>query len=800
MSKSDKTLNGPRSRGRKPLLRRLLIAFWAVVLGGIGLIALLLGLVAIGAFGRLPDPTELENPESLLASVVLSADAEELGTYFRENRSNARFENIPAHVIDALIATEDIRFYDHAGVDKKSVLRVIFKTIFMGKGASGGGSTITQQLAKNLFPRKGINNKVDLAVRKLKEWVMAIRLERLYTKEEILTMYLNTVEFVNNAFGVRTASRVYFNTAPDSLTVAQGAMLVGMVKNPSLYNPVRFPDQTLKRRNVVLNQMEKYSKLSRSDCDSLKQLPLGLDYKPADHNIGLAPYLREYVRTAMTARMPDRDSYDSRVAYERALKEWNKRIDEDPLYGFLERHRKPDGSKYDIYKDGLRIYTSIDSRMQQYAEEAVAEHLTEWQRVFNEHWKNYAKDPWNYDRWNPDRYKPDFMERAMKNTDRYRRMKKAGTPDDSINRAFNTPIPMRVFSWEGGPSRQIDTVMSPLDSIRHYRFFLQAGFMAVDPLTGDVLAWVGGIDHRYFQLDHVKSSKRQIGSTFKPFVYTKAVEDIHYSPCHKFPNTPYTIKGEHGAQDWTPKNSSPYKDGEMVELQDALAHSVNRITARLIHEVGPANVVNMLKKMGITDSIYPHHAIGLGALELSVYQMSGAYTTYVNKGIYTQPLVVTRIEDKYGNEIKTFTPRQDEVLDWETAYVMLNFLLKVKHIGTANRLGRYGFADIDMGGKTGTTQDNTDGWFMGVTPQLVCGAWVGCEDAVISFRSTALGQGAATALPIYAIFMQKVFDDPSLGFDRNAKFEKPTQGLSIELDCRLYKEIRYNPYDSLKVF
>jgi penicillin-binding protein 1A len=797
MSASNNVLNG---RAKNRILRRFLIVFWSAILGGMALFALLLLMISWGVFGRLPDPTELENPVSLLASSVYDSNGEELGTFFKENRSNVRYDDISPHVIDALIATEDVRFLNHAGVDRKSLLRVAFKTIFLGQGGSGGGSTITQQLAKNLFPRRSNLSKPALAVRKLKEWVLAVRLEKLYTKEEILTMYLNTVEFINNAFGIKTASRVYFNTTPDSLTIEQGAMLVGMVKNPSLYNPIRFPDTTLHRRNVVLYQMVKYDKLSLAEFDSLRLLPLELQYQPVDHNIGPAPYAREYIRTAFTATLPERENYSSRAAFNAAQADWNKRVEEDPLYGFLERYRAPDGSKYDIYKDGLRIYTTINGRMQDYAEQAVTEHLTEWQRVFDDHWKNYSKDPWNWDRWNPDRYKPDFMERAMKNTDRYRRLKKSGASQDSIERSFNTRVRMTVFSWRGGPDREVDTMMTPLDSIRHFKFFLQAGFMAVDPVTGHVLAWVGGIDHRYFQVDHVKQSKRQVGSAFKPFVYTKAVEDLHYSPCMKFPNTPYTIKAGGGAPPWTPKNSSSYKDGEMVELQDALAHSINRITARLMHDVGPANVVNLLKEMGITDSIYPHHSLALGTHDLSVFQMTGAYTAYVNRGIYTRPMIVTKVEDKYGNVIADFSiPVQRQVFDWQISYVMLNFLLKVKQLGTASRLARYGFGDIDMGGKTGTTQGNTDGWFMGVTPQLVCGTWVGCEDPVISFRSTAYGQGAAMALPIYALFMQKVYKDPKLGYDRSLKFDRPVKDLTIELDCSRYRQKQFSPYDSLEI-
>lgn len=740
---------------RKRIVRKALLFVWGIFFLGILLFTGLMFAVSGGLFGALPDYKALENPKSYLATEIFSANGELLGTFFRENRTNVNFDELSPFVVDALVATEDRRYYEHSGIDSKGLLRVFFKSFLLGHESSGGGSTISQQLAKNLFHDRP-SSKMERALQKLKEWIIAVRLEKRYTKNEILTMYLNTVEFVNQADGIKSASRVYFSTTPDSLKLEEAATLVGMVKNPSLYNPVRFPDRALTRRNVVFNQMVKYGYLDQEVADSLKQMDLGLAYNKVDHNEGLAPYFREHLRSFM--------------------KQW------------AHNNPKPDGSEYDIYSDGLRIYTTIDSRVQKYAEEAVAEHLTELQKDFIKHWDNTKGEPWNY-RADNDRYDPDFLKKKMRQSERYRMMKVAGVPADSIELAFNTPREMRVFSWDA-KGREIDTVMTPMDSLRYYVYFLQAGFSVADPYTGEILAWVGGIDHRHFQLDHV-TTRRQVGSTFKPFVYTAAITELGYSPCQKFPNIDYPNPKYH---DWTPRNSSNYKNGEMIALWDALAHSVNKITAKLMLDIDdPKNVIKLVREMGVTADIPPVPSIALGTCDLSVYEMVGAYTTYVNHGIYSKPYFVTRIEDKYGNVIARFSPESHEVLRPEVAYVMIHFLQKVVTNGTARRLVyKYGFKN-EIGGKTGTTQDNSDGWFMGVTPELVASVWVGGDDPVMRFRYTSLGQGANMALPIYALFMQKAYADSTLGLNKEATFPDPAEGhRTIEIDCSKYEQLQQN--------
>lgn len=755
MATQSKKAKGDEAKlRRKRIVRKAIFFVWGGFMIGVLLFTGLMFAVSQGVFGALPDYKTLENPKSYLATEIHSADGELLGTFFRENRTNVAYEDLSPHLVDALVATEDRRYYDHAGIDSKGLLRVFVKSFLLSQESSGGGSTITQQLAKNLFHTRP-GNKLERSIQKLKEWVIAVRLEKRYTKEEIITMYLNTVEFVNQAHGIKSAARVYFSNTPDSLKLEEAALLVGMVKNPSLYNPLRFEDRALTRRNVVLNQMVKYDYLDEEVADSLKQLDLGIKYSRVDHNEGLAPYFREHLRQWM--------------------KDW------------AEKNPKPDGSKYDIYSDGLRIHTTLDSRMQKYAEEAVAEHLTELQEDFVNHWNNTRGEPWNYDRWG-ERYDPDFLKKKMRQTERYRKLKQTGMPQDSIELMFNTPREMTIFTWDD-PDREVDTLMTPMDSIRHYVYFLHAGFMVNDPFTGEVLAWVGGIDHEHFQLDHV-TTRRQVGSTFKPFVYTAAITELGYSPCQKFPNIDYPNPKY---KDWSPRNSDDYREGEMIALWDALAHSVNKITAKLMLDIDdPRNVINLAREMGIDAEIPPVPSIALGTCDLSVQEMCGAYTTYVNHGIYSHPYYVTRIEDKYGNVISRFSPENREVLRPEVAYVMIHFLQKVVTNGTARRLlYKYGF-DNEIGGKTGTTQDNSDGWFMGVTPELVAGVWVGGDDPVMRFRYTSLGQGANMALPIYALFMQKAYADEDLGLNRDAEFPEPAERTSIELDCSKYEQLQEN--------
>ena len=746
-------------------IKRFLIIFWSLILIGLFSFFVLIFSVAQGAFGKLPSFEELENPKSNLATEVYSADGKLLGKYFKENRSNVHYNDLSPNLVDALIATEDVRFRTHSGVDERSLVRVIIKSLILQQSESGGGSTISQQLAKNLFHDRP-TTKWERGKQKLKEWIIATRLERRYTKEEILTMYLNTVEFVNNAHGIKSAATVYFNTSPDSLNIVQSALLVGMVKNPSLYNPVRFPERALERRNVVLNQMLKYNYITRADYDSLKNSTLQLDYQPVDHNVGLAPYFRENLRLY--------------------LQDWAK------------KNPKIDGTTWDIYRDGLKVYTTLDSRMQEYAEEAVAEHLSKLQGQFYDHWNAVKVDPWTWK--GTERYNPDFLKTAMKRSERYRQLKREEISEDSINKIFNTPVEMKVFAWKDGKGIEKDTLLSPLDSIRYYKYFLQAGFMVADPYTGEVLAYVGGVNHKHFQVDHVRT-KRQVGSTFKPFIYTIAIMELGYSPCQQLMNSDIVFDK---FQNWSPKNSGKYKEGQMIELRDALAHSVNKITARLMYNIGqeiaPKKVIDIIRLMGITSPIPPVPSISLGTADISVYEMVSAYTTFVNHGVHSNPMMITRIEDKYGNVIAKFSPEQNEAFSDETAYVMLQFLKDVVNMGTGNRLRRapYNF-DNEIAGKTGTTQENTDGWFMGVVPELVAGVWVGGDDPVISFRSTYLGQGASMALPIYGNFLKKVYADKSLRIEKDVTFPAPVEPLSIELDCNKYNyQNKNDDYDELK--
>lgn len=747
--------------------RRYIRIIWMVFGGGVLLVTLFILLLSLGVFGKLPSFEELENPQSNLATQILSSDGELLGRFYRENRTNANYKEIPPHLIDALVSTEDRRFYEHSGIDAKSVMRVIFKTILLRQEESGGGSTLTQQLAKNLYGRPVAGNKFELGLIKLKEWITAAKLERRYTKEEIIVMYLNTVSYVYDASGIKTAAKTFFNKPVSDLTVEESAVLVGMVQNPSYYNPVRFPDRCLERRNIVLHEMHEAGKLTDEDYQRARETPLVLDFKRQDHKAGTGTYFREYLR--------------------QWLAEW------------VEQNPKPDGGKWDIYKDGLKIYTTIDSRMQTYAESASQEWLTKLQGQFDNHWKGNKYEPWAYPY--KGRTNPELIDRAVKQTERYRKMKKAGKSDEEINKAFHTPVEMTLFSWKE-KGNDLDTTMSPYDSIKYVKKILHPGFMAMDPHTGAIKAWVGGIDMRYFQLDHVKPSQgRQVGSTFKPFVYTAAIADKGFSPCYQIPNLPVTFeKGEKWGllSDWTPKNS----DGEyggMLTLSAGLGKSVNTVTAFLLREVGIQPVIDLSRNMGVESEIPYQPSICLGTPEVTVYEMTAAYSAYANKGVAVRPVFVTRIEDKNGNIIAEFPPKRVEVMREEVAAVMIDMLKYVVNYGTGQRLRRpeYGGITSEVAGKTGTTQENTDGWFMGMTPQLVCGVWVGADDPVVHFRSTALGQGANMALPIYGLFMKRVYADKSLGIDPAAKFPAFEGTPTIELDCGKYLENQRNDYQDL---
>ena len=700
---------------------------------------------AKGWFGNLPSFEDLENPKSSLSSEVYSSDGVVIGKYYNQNRSNIHYADLSPNIINALKATEDIRFEQHSGVDIKGLFRVLFKTVIARQDA-GGGSTLTQQLAKNLFPRAQMS-KLQLVVRKFKEWIIATRLERSYTKEEILAMYLNTVEFGHNAFGIKSAAITFFNKTPDQLSVSESAILVGLLKAPTYYSPVRNPENSRLRRNVVLAQMMKYNFISKQQFDSLSHLPIKLNFQPDDHLAGVATYFREFLRLE--------------------LAKW------------CREHRKADGTEYNLYRDGIKIYTTIDSRMQRYAEEAMKEHMKDLQKSFNDHWK--GRNPF----WEV----PEVIDQGMKQSYRYAGLKAEGLSEDSIRKNFNTKIPMSIFSWNG----DIDTVMSPMDSIKYYKTTLQTGFMSMEPQTGFVRAWVGGNNYRHFKYDHVKEGKRQVGSTFKPFLYTLAVQE-GYSPCYKVPNVPVTIITEAG-QAWTPKNSDN-KYGGMFALKHALAESINCISAYLMKQFGPHAVVDMAHKMGIQSKLEAVPAICLGSADLSVFEMVGAYSTFANKGVWTEPVYLTRIEDKNGVVLQEFVPRKVEAISEETAYVMLNLMKGVVEYGTGVRLRyKYGLNN-PMAGKTGTTQNQSDGWFVGITPDLVSGCWVGCEDRSVHFRTVNLGQGANMALPVWAYYMKKVYADKSLEISQG-DFEKPEGKISIELDCSKYQtKTSTNPNNS----
>jgi len=773
---------------RDKKFRKNIIWFWVIIsLPAVFLLTLFL-LISANKLGPIPSFEELENPDNSLAAEVYSEDNVLLGKFYIQNRTWTDYEDISPYVIDALISTEDIRFKRHSGIDFRGLARVLVKTIMLGKN-TGGGSTITQQLAKNLFLPRDLSNDPAivrasrLAIAKFKEWQTAVKLERSYTKEEIITMYLNVFDFIYNAVGINSAARIYFNTTPDSLNIEQSAMLVGMLKNSVAYNPLRNEESALKRRNVVISQMERYGYISRAVADSVSQLPLGLDLREDSHNTGLATYFREYIRSTMSSREPQRERFYSDDTYNEALWRWQN----DPLYGWCYKNTKPDGSPYNIYRDGLRIYTTLNSKMQTYAEEALTEHLSQnLQPVFDKRAKNYRNPPYSNDLTTAQ--VNQIMARSVRQSDRYQSMRRAGVPEDSITLAFNTPVPMKLFSWEG----ERDTVMTPLDSIRYYKFFVRSAFMAMDPHTGHVKAYIGGPDFRYFKYDAVTQQKKQVGSTIKPFLYTLAMQD-GYSPCYEVENIERTF--EVNDTIWRPRSSGPDEyHGKMVTLKWGLAQSENYISAWLMKQFSPQAVVDIMQRMGIRSYIDPVVSIFLGTSDLSVEEMVGAYGTFVNKGVYTRPLYVTRIEDRNGNVISTFTPFIDEVISEEDAYLMTSLLQGVVTNGTAVRLRlTYKLAN-QMGGKTGTTQNHSNGWFMGVMPDLVAGVWTGWEDQAIHFEDLSMGQGANMALPVFGIFMQKLLADKDFSVMAESQFEAPP-GFNVELDCdKVVREQQGNPF------
>lgn len=776
MSKKKQSGNGNLQLWRK--------RFWIFYFSLLGFTFLFFTAMSLGLLGFMPSFEELENPKSNLASEVISADQEVLGKYYIENRSNIHYSDLSPNLVNAIIATEDARFHSHSGIDVKALFRVTFG-ILTGSN-KGGGSTITQQLAKNLFPRKANRTFIETAFIKMKEWITAIKLERNYTKEEIIAMYFNTVDFGSNSFGIKSAAKTFFNKTPANLTIEESAMLVGMLKAPSWFNPVRNPERAMKRREVVLNQMRKNDFITEEQYDSLRVLPLDMShYRMQDHSSGEATYFREYLRRIMTAKEPKSRNYSDQSLYSHDSLQWET----NPLYGWVEKNPKPDGSRYNLYKDGLKIYTTLNSRMQVYAEQAVAEHMSgDLQPAFFKHWKGRQEAPFDFPSDKVKEEAQKLMTSSMKRSDRYIKLKMAGASDDSIQRSFTKKIPMKVFTWKG----ERDTIMSPWDSIRYCKFFLQAGLLSIEPQTGFVRAYVGGINYKHFQYDHVMMAKRQVGSTFKPLVYTLAMQEGDFSPCTKIANIQYSIDLPDGNK-WEPKNSNDFKQGEMVTLKEALANSINWISAFLIKRYSPAAVIKIARKMGITSPIDPVPAISLGTPDLTLYEITGAMNTYAARGVYIEPMFVTRIEDKNGNVLSRFMPRQEEAMSEETAYLMLQLMKGVVESGTGVRLRyKYGIS-YPIAGKTGTTQNQSDGWFMGITPDLVTGVWVGGEDRSVRFRSIGLGQGANMALPIWALYMKKIYADPLLDIS-TGDFQAPLLPLSVEIDCKKYEQEQKN-YD-----
>ena len=750
------------------ILKKVLIWFWSIFALGLASIILIFWLITKGALGYLPPLDELQNPKNTFATEVISSDMQLLGRYYRqENRVGVNYEDISPNMINALIATEDARFYNHTGIDFKSLFRAIIKM-----GRAGGGSTITQQLAKQLWSPRA-NNIFERALQKPIEWVIATKLERLYSKEEILTMYLNQFDFLYNAVGIKSAAQVYFSTTPDQLTIEEAAMLVGMCKNPSMYNPRRRPERALNRRNTVLDQMCKYGYLRTQECDSLQALPVDIKYQSVDHKQGLAPYFREYLRQILTAKEPKKSNYSEWNAhqYDIDMRLWR----ENPLYGFCNKNHKPDGTPYDLYHDGLRIYTTIDSRMQKYAEEAVSEHMQDLQKSFFREKRKKSYAPFSKDLTEEDI--DGIMNRSMRQTDRYRGLKKQGMNENDIRKVFNTPVAMRVFSYDG----LIDTTMTPMDSIRWNKHFLRCGFMSMDAHSGAVKAYVGGPNFAHFQYDMVTTGRRQVGSTIKPYLFTLAMDEGMW-PCDSTVNDSITLIDGNGVA-WTPRDDHHANQGEMVTLNWGLEKSSNWITAYLMSLFTPEQLVRMMRSFGIEGPLEPVVSLCLGPCEVSVQEMVDAYTTFPNKGIRVEPMYVTRIEDNNGNVLATFVPKTHEIINETTSYKMIYMLRNVMDHGTGVRARfRYGLK-APMGGKTGTSQNHSDGWFVGFTPSLVSGVWVGGEDRSIHFDNMSAGQGANMALPIWAIYMQKVYADEELGYSVEEQFDVP-EWFDAEAGCK----------------
>ena len=752
--------------------KKIIRWFWVLFTVPVLLVISLIGLV--WALADIPSFEELENPDSKLATQVIAEDGEVLTTFHIENRSYVSYEELSPNLVNAAVATEDSRFYRHSGIDFESLARVLVKTLIGGSSSQGGGSTITQQLAKTLYPREDMGGSIFKMVwTKLKEWVTAVKLERSYTKDEIMNMYMNQVFFGSNAYGIKAAAQTFFGKSPIDLTVEEAATLVGMVNKPTRYNPALNPERSLERRNLVISRMEQNGFLTAAERDSIQQIPITLSYQIQDHNAGVGPYFRDMLRRTMNAKEPKRSSYNQYEDYVVDSLLWA----DNAFYGWLNKNTKADGSKYNLDKDGLRIYTTINYKMQQYAEEAVAEHLgKDLQKTFDRHVRWNRKKPFASD------VEPEMIEQLMKQarrwSDRYRIMKENGASEKDIIKSFSEPVKMRLFSWN--KQGYIDTVMTPDDSIKYYKGHLRAAFMAIEPNTGHIKAYVGGPNYRYFKYDNVRQGKRQVGSTIKPFLYTLAMQE-GMSPCDKVVNVPQTFMV--GDATWTPKSTD--KDewiGQTVTLKWGLTKSSNNISAYLMKQFGPEAMVEMMRKMGVGSYLDAVNPLCVGSADISVYEMVSAYNTFPSKGVYVEPIFVTRIEDSMGNVLGEFNNKKKEAISDYTAYLMANLMQGVVNSGTGVRLRSVYGLKGEIAGKTGTTNDQSDGWFIGYTPSLTAGVWVGAEDRQVHFESLSLGGGSNMALPIWGLFMQKVINDGTLGVYETDRFIKP-MGVELNLDC-----------------
>ena len=790
--KRDRRKNSKRGGEPKQTMSKKIVKWlWVIAMTPLVVLATMLTLAALGIFGRMPSFEELENPKSNLATEIYADNGQTIGSFFVQNRSYVQYSDLypessddlitidgrpmPA-VAAALIATEDARFYTHSGIDLISLARVGVKTIALQRSSQGGGSTITQQLAKNLFPRgKGGENKIvrtaKLIVAKFKEWITAIKLERNYTKEEIIAMYLNTVEYGSNSFGIKSAATTFFGKAPSELNIQEAAVLVGVVNAPTRYSPVRNPENSLRRRNIVLKRIETAGGITPAQYDSLAALPISLNYRPVSHNYGRATYFREMLRLTMNAQRPKRRNYYTTWDYEQACKEY----DNNPLIGWCHKNRKADGSAYDIYRDGLRIYTTINATMQEYAESSLQKQL---QRVIQPMMDRQIKEAGELFKNLTEEEKEAILKRAMRNSDRFRNMKAAGVADKDIYDSFSQRCNMRIFTFEG----ERDTLLTPRDSILHHKSIMRASFVAMEPQSGHVKAYVGGPSFQYFKYDMAKQGKRQIGSTVKPFIYTFAIDHLGLTPCTMVPNLPVTIETAVGAA-WSPKESANIEyDGVLHPLRWGLAHSRNNYSAWVMKQAKqPEAVADFIHNMGILSFIDPVYALCVGSFESNVYEMVSAYSTFANEGVYTSPIFVTHIEDRQGNLISSFTTSSQDAISKESAYTMLTMMQNVITHGTGRRMvWGYDMQGVEIAGKTGTTNENRDAWFMGITPKLVAGAWVGAEDQSINLGNR--GEGSLMALPIVGDFLRKVHNDPNININKSDKFVRPAGWQVVECE------------------